>query len=1472
MDTDGLSQICSGLGSIEEDDEGNRIGYSKGEYCLDNLKDLLRFLRRDDPQTRDVFKQVCKWNIVSKDLVPIIEHYHEDRSMLLNAVKVLVFLTMPIEPGSTDVSQQLDYLWDLKSAVTNSDVATVIVSILEKPLENLELNAFTEDDWKLVQLVFTLFRNILAVQEIPLHQKSAGFASHFLSLRDRFLELLFRENVMDIILVVSQNVGSSNVYLRQDNLLLLEIFHYIFMGQEPELIVRGHLNGLKVDEDSQASLDSLQSIMEEEKKKRVINRLGNISRHSQFSGTFARVTMDGSKAVFKGNPNSSRNMHLKSQNVIRGRAKKIAWDHPRLPSTKDKILEMLKGFVNQFLSGGYNVLMRSVREDIVKEHPAIQKSDVVVFFQVADFISSFQFYKYSTSKTEEEKDIFGDNDANASDFSGKICGPIEASLNESMFQLVISHWRQAYDGLKETNDYKFLSAAGSLLKSMIRMLDLVLKSLPDDSKEPQTARILLYKLFYDQTEEGMTQFLLNLIKTFDTHKQCKSDLADLVEIICKVVKLMDYLQSRGTLRVSKKARKLKKKTSNGTESGNKPTGDHSCVKKEAGISIDNPLGENHLIQKESLPNAISTDQEAIPDDNEHESLEKDVNSQVRLESMENTHLDGNGHENVKGDVNSQVRLEPMENTHLDDNEHENVKGDVNSQVRLESMENTHLDNDDNEHENVKGDVNSQVRLESMENTHLDDNEHNNVKGDLNFQVGLESGKKTNLDDNEHKNVEEDVTSQVGLKPIENTNLEHLNEDMLDDTGDFSEDEQLNTISEVDFNVSMLVSAFANHSIIQKLCWLLKFYKSNSLAINHYIISMLRRISDELELHPMLYQLSLLTTFYDILAEQKSCPCEEYASIVDFLNSLVRKMLKKMKKQPLLFVEILFWKTRRECHYINAEYMLDELGDMRKESKNWNDTQRDVEIGSSSVKAWTHRSIADALGDDEADVVISHDSRYQNNVEKLDDVEGFASTSGSKNRRDDNNGEPWLEDESQTAPRRKRKFVLDAELEMQIKNLYEKFKDDRNCSRRIAEELDPDGKISPAQISNKLKKLGLTIASRKKKGGANETFSTSPNQLEGAGVAGVVNLEGSLLVQHRQKRKRVSAFNEDQEALIKVLFEQFKDHRRCNYMIANALDVDGKFTPAQVSRKLKQLGLWVQQKSFRGNIHQKGEDLMDYSKDGMDKSDDETLLSLIERKKVKKGKKSSKPLHEQTNEDKLSKDESDDEMLGSILKKKGKKRKESSKQVHEQTGEDKLSKDASDDEILGSILKKKKNRSVSGEHLHENTNEGELSRYDSEDEILQSALKKKKNRPGEHLHENTNEGELSRYDSEDEILQSALKKKKDRPASGEHLHENTNSEDEILQSALKKKNNRSVSGEYLHENTNEGELSRYDSEDEILQSALTENQVGFKNSQVENKQVDPDLEDSEDDVAVKVLSDNPVSRRKLRMVMDLEDDD
>ncbi|CAO2827809.1 unnamed protein product [Amaranthus hypochondriacus] len=133
---------------------------------VDNLKDLLRYLRRDDPENREVFKQVCKWDIVSKDLIPIIEFCQDDRNLVINAVKVLVFLTMPLEAMSKDFNEQLGFLWGIKQAITSSNVVTVIVSLLEKPLEHLECKAFSEDDWKLVQLALTLYRNILAVQDI----------------------------------------------------------------------------------------------------------------------------------------------------------------------------------------------------------------------------------------------------------------------------------------------------------------------------------------------------------------------------------------------------------------------------------------------------------------------------------------------------------------------------------------------------------------------------------------------------------------------------------------------------------------------------------------------------------------------------------------------------------------------------------------------------------------------------------------------------------------------------------------------------------------------------------------------------------------------------------------------------------------------------------------------------------------------------------------------------------------------------------------------------------------------------------------------------------------------------------------------------------------------------------------------------------------------------------------------------------
>ncbi|KAJ0267230.1 Timeless family protein [Hirschfeldia incana] len=1072
MDLEGLSVICSDLGEPEEDGDGKRIGYSKSDYCLDNLKDLLRFLRRDDPQSREVFKQVCAWNTVSKDLIPIIENYQDEHQLVLNAVKVLVFLTMPVEPDSDNVPQQIEYLWGLKSAITVSNIVAVVVSLLETPLENLELDELNEEDWKLVQLVLTLFRNLLAIHDISPLQKAGESTCYFLSLRDQFLELLSRENVMDIFIVITQTIECNNL-LRHDNLLLLEIYHYILLGQDMELTA---LAPEKLDQGKKAAVESLKKLMEAEQAKKKLARLNNANqRHSQFGGTFTRVTMGGSKAVLTGIPSNEESTLLKPH-VSGGAREKIVWEHGSMPVTNDNVLKLMHDFINQFMSGGYNVLMQSVCEDIEKEHPSIQNSDIVTFFQVAQAVTSFQFHKSLASvpakATEETPELSTDQNAGGNFSKSDICAPIAATINDRMFSLVISKWRSAFDGLKETKDFKFLSAAGSLVKIMLCLLDLVLKLLPEDSREAFTVRILLYKLFYDQTDQGMCQFILNLVRSFDMHKQPKSELGDLVEIIHVIVGLMENLQGRGTLRVSKKSRKARKK---------KPLGNK-------GPTVDDEPSENH----QSTSNQDGT-AKTIPV----------VDSAVPIED---------GPPNNPGDSNLGTEADETQQTH---------------------------------------------------------------------------GPKSN----------------------------RVVDEMSCGTDDSSNGEDQPATDEVDFKVSTFISAFASNSIIQNICWLLKFYQSNTKQTNHHVISILRRITEDLELSPMLYQLSLLMTFHKILGEQKACPCKDYENIVTFLTDLVRNMLKKMKTQPLLFVEILFPKSRKECHYINAEYMLHELGHLRKQMGN-SEKASGAEENVSSDKGWARRNIADALGDDEADVVISYDQGFQNEDDHI------------------------VENESAGPSKRKRRLILDADMETKIRDLYERFKDDKDCSRLIAETLDPDGGISAAQVTNKLKQLGLETRKRLRRG-ANSMEASKGNDDPD-------HLEAASDQQPSNTRKRVSSFSKEQEILIKELYEKYKEDRRCCYLIANQLGSENTYTNAQVSRKLKQLGLRLP----RGKKSEAGMKLQDDHDDSSaDESDNETLLAFKKRKNrtrrnLEKHTRPSNEISPEGSEDKTERNETSPDVLAS----------------------------------------------------------------------------------------------------------------------------------------------------------------------------------------------------------------------------------
>eukprot|EP00240_Pyramimonas_obovata_P016171 CAMPEP_0118947626 /NCGR_PEP_ID=MMETSP1169-20130426/46376_1 /TAXON_ID=36882 /ORGANISM="Pyramimonas obovata, Strain CCMP722" /LENGTH=272 /DNA_ID=CAMNT_0006893879 /DNA_START=107 /DNA_END=922 /DNA_ORIENTATION=+ len=229
-----LMELCGSLGVFEEEDTTGRPVYVKHEQCLESLQDIMRFLRRDNPETRDVFMLLANWNLVKTDLLPIIRTYHDDSDLVIAATKLVVFLTLPVDPTSSNVVEQQRVLQLMKSAFLDGETSTVIVSMIAEPLSRFEENGrMDETDTKIVQLILTLFRNLLCIPD-SLHS-SASAGDHMTHLKDNLLQRFFTESVMEVILLIAQDANREPFV--QDNALILEIMHEVFKGQQPRLLV-----------------------------------------------------------------------------------------------------------------------------------------------------------------------------------------------------------------------------------------------------------------------------------------------------------------------------------------------------------------------------------------------------------------------------------------------------------------------------------------------------------------------------------------------------------------------------------------------------------------------------------------------------------------------------------------------------------------------------------------------------------------------------------------------------------------------------------------------------------------------------------------------------------------------------------------------------------------------------------------------------------------------------------------------------------------------------------------------------------------------------------------------------------------------------------------------------------------------------------------------------------------------------------
>jgi hypothetical protein len=79
-------------------------------------------------------------------------------------------------------------------------------------------------------------------------------------------------------------------------------------------------------------------------------------------------------------------------------------------------------------------------------------------------------------------------------------------------------------------------------------------------------------------------------------------------------------------------------------------------------------------------------------------------------------------------------------------------------------------------------------------------------------------------------------------------------------------------------------------------------------------------------------------------------------VISFLTKLVGHLFEKLKTSPMLFVDLLFWKSKQDCHCITANYALHGLKKFSGGGK------------SISKEAYVHdrRALLNSLRDDDDD--------------------------------------------------------------------------------------------------------------------------------------------------------------------------------------------------------------------------------------------------------------------------------------------------------------------------------------------------------------------------------------------------------------------------------------------------------------------------------------------------------------------------
>ncbi|CAL52300.2 Timeless protein [Ostreococcus tauri] len=213
------SHLLSLVSTIGARAAGSR--YRKDTDCEVSLQDIIRFLQKDNNERR-VFLQLTAWNVLAKDLIPLLLS-EDDVNVCVLVLKLLVFHTLPPEKDSSSFLEQVRALnLSARALLDNPVIFPKIMHLVSQALQTIETRRLvaTDVEAKMLQLVLTFIRNLLLVST-----SSTGFEATNLDSVDETCKILSECKFLQVLATILQDVRLSP--FKAEIPILVEIFELI---------------------------------------------------------------------------------------------------------------------------------------------------------------------------------------------------------------------------------------------------------------------------------------------------------------------------------------------------------------------------------------------------------------------------------------------------------------------------------------------------------------------------------------------------------------------------------------------------------------------------------------------------------------------------------------------------------------------------------------------------------------------------------------------------------------------------------------------------------------------------------------------------------------------------------------------------------------------------------------------------------------------------------------------------------------------------------------------------------------------------------------------------------------------------------------------------------------------------------------------------------------------------------------------